>query len=46
MTEKPTHTALGVQQERTHNIGRIVSDVVRLVVRLGSIEANFAEHFA
>jgi len=44
MTKITTRPALGIQQKRTHNIRRTILDIVGLVVRLGSIKANFAEH--
>jgi len=44
VTKITTLIALGIQQKRTHNIRRTIPDIVGLVVRLGSIEANFAEH--
>jgi hypothetical protein len=44
VTKITTLVALGIQQKRTHNIRRTILDIVGLVVRLGSIEANFAEH--
>jgi hypothetical protein len=44
VTKISARPALGIQQKRTHNIGRTVPNIVGLVVRLGCIEANFAEH--
>jgi hypothetical protein len=44
VTKITTLVALGIQQKRTHNIRRTIPDIVGLVIRLGSIEANFAEH--
>ena len=44
VTKISARPALGIQQKRTHNIGRTVPNIVGLVVRLGCVEANFAEH--
>jgi len=44
VTKISARPTLGIQQKRTHNIGRTVPNIVGLVVRLGCIEANFAEH--
>jgi hypothetical protein len=44
VTKITTLVALGIQQKRTHNIRRTIPNIVGLVVRLGSIKANFAEH--
>jgi len=46
VTKITTLVALGIQQKRTHNIGRTIPDIVGLVVGLGRIKANFAEHSA
>ena len=45
VTKIPTNTALSIQQNGTHHVASAILNIVAIEAILGSIEADFAEHF-